>query len=110
MRGGVIVRLIATDNFSRKGKVGNGALGLAIITEYRLTKTGGFSQAHIARNTGAVHPITEVLGQLSRYFIGQAVARIVHGAQQAFDSELRVQPDADASEGIHQRRDRKSVV
>ena len=56
-----------------------------IIDQRRQAMARRLGQAHIARNAGAIQPIAKMLLQLRRYIVGQTVARIIHGAQQAFD-------------------------
>ena len=53
---------------------------------------GRFGQADIARDDGAVHLVAEVALQLVGYLLRKRVARIEHGAQQAFDFEFGVYP------------------
>ena len=62
-------------------------------------------EAHVARNHGAVEGIAKVLGELLRYFAGEIVARVIHGAQQAFNLKLRVKRGSDLLDGFEQIRE-----
>ena len=95
--------LFAPQDFARQRQVADRAPGLGVVGNHRRTVAGRFRQAHVAGNNGAVHLVAEVADQLVGNVVGQTVARVVHGAQQAADMQLGVEHGADLLDGVHQR-------
>ena len=83
--------LVATDHFSGERQVGQRAARILVVQQHRLAETRRLGQAHVARDHRAEHLFAEVLDELRRHLVGEVVARVVHGAQQPFDLQLRVQ-------------------
>ena len=65
---------------------------------------GRFGQANIARDHRAINLVAEVIEQLLRHLLRQSITRVIHGAQQAFDFERRVQVRTHFFHGLHQIR------
>ena len=53
-----------------------------VVNQRRHAEAGGFGEAHVTRDDGAVEGVAEMLLQLRGDIVGQADARIVHGPQQ----------------------------
>ena len=84
-------------------QVGGGAAGTLVIAQHRQAMAGRLGQADIARHHGAVHLACKVLVQLGGDLVGQAVAWIVHRAQQPRYLQFRVGTLGHAVDGFHQR-------
>lgn len=93
---------LAADQLAGQRQVGDGAAGLLVVNQRRHAEAGGFGEAHVTRDDGAVEGVAEMLLQLRGDIVGQADARIVHGPQQTLDLQRRVEQLADALDAVHQ--------
>src|SRR5690606_30458283 len=76
---------LAARQLSRQRQIGQCALGLLVVDQRRYAMAGRFGQPHVARDDGIVELVAEMRLELLGHVVGQAAARVVHGAQQAFD-------------------------
>jgi len=64
----------------------------------------GLGEPDVARHDCAVKRGAEVLFELRRHVLPEGVSRVVHGAQQPFDLEPRIEVRADLADRLHEIR------
>src|SRR5579863_1508676 len=82
--------LAAPQHLAGEGEVGQGAAGSGVVLQGGQPEARGLGQAYVARDQGAVDLVAEMHDELGRDLVGEVVARVEHGAQQALDLELGV--------------------
>src|SRR5579883_2478145 len=95
---------LAPQHLAGQAEVRDRAARLAVVEVDRLAVAGRFGEADVARDDRAQQLVAEVLGQLRRDVVRQVVAHVVHGAQQALDLELRIEPRAHRLDRVEQAR------
>src|SRR5258708_21564626 len=85
----------AQEDLPRQGDIGLRAFAFAIELHSGSAEARRLGEPYVARNHGLVHLLAEVLLQLRRHLLRQRIARVVHGSEQPFDIELRIQVLAD---------------
>ena len=86
--------------FPRQRHIGHGSSRMTVIENGRQPVAGRFCESHVAGYHGPKHLISEILDELSRNIPRQAVARIIHGSQEALYVEVWIGPLAHAVDGL----------
>src|SRR5882757_9755733 len=95
------------EDLPRQGDIGLRALAFAIELYGGSAEARGLGEPHVARNHGLVHLLAEMLLQLRRHLLRERITGVVHGSEQPFDIELRIQVLADLFDRVDE--DRKST-
>ena len=75
---------------------------MLVVDQRRHAVAGGFGEPYVARNHGVVQLVAEMRLELFGNVVGQAAARVVHGAQQTFDLQTRIECLTDALDRVDQ--------
>jgi hypothetical protein len=92
----------AAHHFAGEALVGQRAARFGIVEVDRLAMARRLGQAHVARDDRAQHLVAEMLGELQRNFVAEVVARVVHGAHEAFDFERGIEAHAHGLDRVEQ--------
>jgi hypothetical protein len=82
-----------------------GAARSWIIRENRLSKAGSFGETDISRDYRLENLVSEEGSQICLDLPGQIRTIVVHGQENAFNGQLRVEGVLDSADGIHELGD-----
>ena len=71
-----------------------------VVEKNGLAVAGGFGQADVARDDGREDAVAEEVAQVGHHLAGKAGALVVHGGQDTFHGEFRVEGMADSHQGV----------
>jgi hypothetical protein len=88
------------ENFLGECAVGLRTLRVFVEGDDRLAVGRRFGQADVARHDGLVDLVAEMAFEFAGNLLGQRALAVVHGAQQAFDFEPRIEVVAHLAQGF----------
>src|SRR5271165_2750249 len=94
-------RLVPSQDLSGERQISLRTLGCLVQVQRRDAITRRLGESNVARNHGAINLVAEVLLQIRRDVQRKRAARVVHGAQETFDFEFRIEVRAYAADGLH---------
>jgi hypothetical protein len=97
-----IARLHTPHDLAGEREVGERPLRFRFERERRHTVRGCLSEPHVAGNDRPIQALAEVTLEFRRDVQRERIARVVHGAQQPFDLERRIQVSAHFLDRLHQ--------
>jgi hypothetical protein len=92
---------LTTNHLAGQGQVSNRATGIFVIRQRGHAVARRFGQADVTRDHCVVKLVAKVFLELRRHVVHQAQARVIHGPQQAFDLQVRVEQLSDTLDVIH---------
>ncbi len=98
----LIFLAIAGCQFLGELDIGNRTTGIGVVEDDREAVARRLGELDISRDDGAEHHISEMSFQLLKYLIGEAEPGIIHGQQESFDLESRLQSALDDSDGVEE--------
>jgi hypothetical protein len=99
----MVSTLSISQDLVREIEIGPGADAQGIVKKRRKAVAGRFAQADIAGNDGVEDAEVTMPPDFFCHLMGQVVATVEHGQENALDGETRVQSELDPSNGFEKQ-------